>query len=91
MVKGSTRRIVEIKDTGSSYFERAIFFVRSDPSVRVSAETLDREAAKVIDRFRAEAAPRRRGRKLTGAFRLMLSAAAGAALCLIALAALSLV
>lgn len=49
MVKGMTRRIVELKETGSNYFERAIFFVRMDASSNASEFTLSQEARRIID------------------------------------------
>lgn len=51
MVKGVTRRVVEIKETGSSYFERAIFFVRMDSCKNLSEYTLTQEAKHIIDNF----------------------------------------
>ena len=51
MVKGVTRRIVEIKETGSSYFERAIFFVSMEGRHGASEYTLSQEARRIIDRF----------------------------------------
>ncbi len=50
MVKGATKRIVEIKETGSSYFERAIFFVSMEGCHGASEYTLSQEARKIIDR-----------------------------------------
>jgi hypothetical protein len=46
-----TRRIVEIKETGSNYFERAIFFVRMDMPQSTPESTLTQEASKIIDKF----------------------------------------
>ena len=51
MVKGVTRRIVEIKETGSSYFERAIFFVSMEGRRGVNEYTLSQEARRIIDRL----------------------------------------
>lgn len=51
MVKGVTRRIVEIKETGSDYFERAIFFVKMDGSRSTSAFTLSQEAQRIINKY----------------------------------------
>jgi len=51
LVKGITRRIVEIKETGSGYFERAIFFVRMDAPQNLTESTLTKEASHIIDRF----------------------------------------
>lgn len=49
MVKGMTRRIVDIKDTGSRYFDRAVFFVKMDLPKETPEYTLTQEASKVID------------------------------------------
>lgn len=51
MVKGVTRRIVEIKETGSNYFERAIFFVKMDEGRNASEYTLSQEARRIIDKY----------------------------------------
>lgn len=51
LVKGMTRRIVEIRETGSSYFERAIFFVKMDMPQNTPENTLTKEATKIIDKF----------------------------------------
>ena len=51
MVKGMTRRIVEIKGSGSSCFERAIFFVRMDMPSNTPENTLTQEASRIIDEF----------------------------------------
>lgn len=54
MVKGMTRRIVEIKDTGSGYFERAIFFVRLDTPHNVTEYSLSQEATKIIEKYSSD-------------------------------------
>jgi hypothetical protein len=51
MVKGVTKRIVEIKETGSSYFERAIFFVSMEGRRGANEYTLSQEARRIIDRL----------------------------------------
>lgn len=51
MVKGVTRRIVEIKETGSTYFERAIFFVNMDAGRGASEYTLSQEAQRIINKY----------------------------------------
>ena len=56
MVKGVTKRIVEIKETGSSYFERAIFFVNMEGCRGANEYTLSQEARRIIDRFASEKA-----------------------------------
>jgi hypothetical protein len=54
MVKGVTKRIVEIKETGSSYFERAIFFVSMEGCRGANEYTLSQEARRIIDRLASE-------------------------------------
>jgi hypothetical protein len=51
MVKGVTKRVVEIKETGSQYFERAIFFVNMEGRRGASEYTLSQEARRIVDRF----------------------------------------
>ncbi len=83
MVKGVTRRIVEIKETGSSYFERAIFFINMDHSKNASEYTLSQEARRIIDNYSsglpaasADDKKKKRADKLS-IFKLLISAAAG--------------
>jgi len=84
MVKGVTRRIVEIKETGSTYFERAIFFVRMESCRGASENTLSQEAQRIIDNY-SNALPlavvggkQKKGRTTLSVFKLLISAAAGA-------------
>ena len=81
MVKGMTRRIVEIKETGSNYFERAIFFVRMDMPQNTLEYTLTQEASKIIDKFCSDLkltkSPKKS--KLLEVAKILLAAAAGAA------------
>lgn len=49
MVKGVTKRIVEIKETGSNYFERAIFFVNMEGRNNANEYTLSQEARHIIE------------------------------------------
>lgn len=84
LVKGMTRRIIEIRQTGNIYFEKAVFYCRTNMPRRTSEETLAREASRIIDRLcdegislsGKERKPFRR--KLSGIARMLLSAAAGA-------------
>jgi hypothetical protein len=81
LVKGMTRRIVEIKETGSNYFERAIFFVRMDMPQNTLEYTLTQEASKIIDKFCSDLkltkSPKKS--KLLEVAKILLAAAAGAA------------
>lgn len=89
MVKGVTRRIVEIRETGSTYFERAIFFVRME-SRAASENSLSEEARRIIDRYASDlradegGGRRRRIRLALHGFALLAAAAAGAAAALLA-------
>jgi hypothetical protein len=84
MVKGVTRRIVEIKETGSNYFERAIFFVNTDSGRSASENTLSQEARRIIDNYSSVlpicAADEKKKKRLAvlSVMRLLVSAAAGA-------------
>lgn len=51
MVKGVERTIIEIRDTGSGCFERALFFVRADIPYPLAEPTLAGEASRIIDKF----------------------------------------
>lgn len=84
MVKGVTRRIVEIKETGSSYFERAIFFVRMENSRNTNEYTLSQEARRIIDKFSGDVelseadGKKRKKQKAMYALKLAVAAVAGA-------------
>jgi hypothetical protein len=84
MVKGVTRRIVEIKETGSNYFERAIFFVSMDHIKNASESTLSQEARRIIDNYSNGLPPisvdkkKNKHSAALSVFMLLISAAAGA-------------
>ena len=46
MLRGVNRRIIEVNDTGSEYFEKALFFVKGDTGI--TPDTLEKEAHKVM-------------------------------------------
>jgi hypothetical protein len=85
-----TRRIVEIKETGSNYFERAIFFVRMDMPQNTLEYTLTQEASKIIDKFCSDLkltkSPKKS--KLLEIVKILLAAVAGAAALVLELSAL---
>lgn len=54
MVKGATKRVVEIKETGSQYFEKAIFFVNMESQHHTKESTLSQEARRIIDRYSSD-------------------------------------
>lgn len=81
MVKGMTRRIVEIKQTNSNYFEKAIFYCRTNIPKSTSEHTLTQEAQRIIESLcteKASAAPPRRKKGLYGIIKAVVSAVAGA-------------
>ena len=85
MVKGMTRRIIEIKQPGSAYFEKAVFYCRTNMPRATTEYTLHQEASRIIDRLctggldtpqRGRTAKKQRG--LRGSLPMVGSAAAGA-------------
>ncbi|HEX3025890.1 MAG TPA: hypothetical protein VHR42_01495, partial [Clostridia bacterium] len=81
MVKGMTRRIVEIKETGSGYFEKAIFFVKSDGN-SAAEQTLTEEAMRIIDNLCSDLkikSTQRKTKFITEFIKITLAAIAGAA------------
>lgn len=46
MLRGVNRRIIEISDTGSEYFEKALFFVKAD--AEMDDRSLEKEAGRII-------------------------------------------
>lgn len=78
MVKGINRRIVEIKETGSSYFEKAIFFVKADMPKGTSEYTLTQEASRIIDKLCSDIAfPEKPKKNYFNILKVVLSALAG--------------
>lgn len=51
MVKGMTRRIVEIRQPNSSYFEKAVFYCRTNIPKCTSEYTLKMEAQRIISQL----------------------------------------
>ncbi|MBQ9106260.1 MAG: hypothetical protein IJY56_00050 [Clostridia bacterium] len=89
MIKGVNRQIIEVRETDSRYFERALLFV--DPTCRNEAEeSLKKEADRILSQYAGDFLPAvsRTGRtknNTVGKARLaffLLGAAVGAAVCL---------
>lgn len=86
LVKGMTRRIIEIKQTGNVYFEKAVFYCRTNIPRGTTDDTLTKEASRIIDRLCSEGiGPSGRGSFFHGRSRLfsvlnMLACAAAGAL-----------
>ena len=49
MIRGISKRIIEVNDTGSDIFERAVFFVKSD--CNFDDNRLKNEAKEIIDTY----------------------------------------
>lgn len=49
MLRGVNRRIIEVNDTGSDYFEKVIFFVKGNTGI--TPDTLEKEAQKVMEAY----------------------------------------
>ena len=65
MLKGVNKRIIEINNPQSLYFEKAIFYLR--PEVReLPAEIAQREVEKYIERTGISQAERSKRRKIKG-------------------------
>lgn len=47
MIRGVNRKIIEVKDTGSSYFERILLFVKNEQG-NMAPQVLDREADRLV-------------------------------------------
>ena len=81
LVKGSTRRIVEINQPDSHYFEKAVFYCRTNIPRSTDESTLTQEAERIIRTLCADtqisAAPPKRSR-LRGFLKAAAAAAAGA-------------
>lgn len=83
MVKGMTRRIVEIKQTNSNYFEKAVFYCRSNIPANTSEYTLTEEAKRIVDRLctskKDPARPEKKKSPVGSIVKSVFSAMAGAA------------
>lgn len=78
MIKGVNKRIIEINNPDSIYFEKAIFYLK--PNVRelpaaVTEKEIDRFVSQLGLEYYGEKKPRRKGKFIIGAFLLI---AAGA-------------
>ena len=49
MLRGVNKQIIEIIDTGSDYFEKAVFFVKADN--KLSNAKLEKEAEKIMNNY----------------------------------------
>lgn len=82
MIKGINRQVIEVTDTGSIYYERAILVVKPQ-FVSASKELLDREAKVVINGMKAPSAINRRRAKRLRLYGLIIVAAISALMTLL--------
>lgn len=76
MIKGVCKQIVEINDTESDYFERALFFVNPGFS-EIERTALEREARRILHRMSAPTRAQSRRRSLYFWVRMACSALVG--------------
>lgn len=80
MIKGINRQIIEINDTGSTYYEKAWLVVRPEFD-SAQKELLEREAAQLIKAIQAPSSFQRKNVKLRQWIKFFIAAAAGALIC----------
>ena len=56
MIRGISKRIIEINNTGSEFFEKAVFFIK--PDTDKSDKALKNEADKIISAYFSDIMPR---------------------------------
>lgn len=83
MIKGVNRQMIEVTQTDSPFYERALFVVKPEYAQK-SYETLHREATQVMERLEAPSAFRKKNKILFWGLRLGAAALAGAGITLLA-------
>lgn len=84
MIRGVSRQIIEVQETGNVYYEKAYLIVNPE-FAGAERELLEREARKVIKSMGAPSGMKKAGRIWHWVWRLGVSAVAGAgimALCI---------
>ncbi len=79
MIRGINRQIIEVNDTESDYFERALFFINPDYCDAERA-VLEHEARRALKRLEEPNGVRRHRKRIWLWGRLSLAALCGAAL-----------
>ncbi len=80
MIKGINRQIIEINDTGNTYYEKAWLVVRPEFD-SAQKELLEREAAQLIKAIQAPSSFQRKNIKLRQWVKFLVAAAVGALVC----------
>lgn len=82
MIKGINRQIIEINDTGSTYYEKAWLVVRPEFD-SAQKELLEREAAQLIKAIQAPSSFQKKSIRVKQWMKFILAACVGALLCLL--------
>lgn len=77
MIRGINRQIIDVQETGSSYYERAYFVVKPE-FASAQQQLLEKEARKILKSIDAPSQMKRFHSKLACAIRLFASAGVGA-------------
>ena len=83
MIKGVNRQMIEVTQTDSPFYERALFVVKPEYA-QESYEILHREATQVMERLGAPSAFRKKNKVLFWGLRLGAAALVGAGITLLA-------
>ena len=83
MIKGVNRQIIEVADTGSEYFERAMLFISPGFS-ETERHVLEREAKKMLRKMEGPSKMRMRRKYWYLVPRMAASAVVGAAVAVLA-------
>lgn len=84
MIKGVNRHVIEVTETESEYYERALLVIKPEYA-SMERDLLEREARKVLKELGAPSSMKRRNRLIYWGIRLGGSAMAGAAVTLLIL------
>ena len=76
MIKGINRQVVEVRETGSEYFERILFFVKPEYAA-ISEGKIRERAGMIADKTAKPPVTKIRKEKYAEVFRLSLCLAAG--------------
>ncbi|MCI9575531.1 MAG: hypothetical protein HFJ84_02410 [Clostridiales bacterium] len=77
MIRGINRQIIDVQDTGSTYYERAYLVVKPE-FASAERELLEKEARKVLKSMDAPSGMKRANTKLAWFIRLLAAAGLGA-------------
>lgn len=79
MIKGINRSIIEVHDTGSLYYERALLVIKPEYAC-AQREVLEKEAKKLLENMGEPSSLKYGNKKLKAILRMCLAAGGGALL-----------